>query len=148
MITARKIANVPLRKTEDRGVEWARLESLFREERVMSNRVAGSIGGPRVRRRSGARGRVPRRRRRPPPAQSLFERYTEPIQIFKNGLGTFTRPISSTNKEAQAFFDQGFQMMYAFAKPEAVRSFREVVEARSRTARSATGARRGRGART
>ena len=28
-------------------------------------------------------------------------------------------------KEAQAFFDQGFQMMYAFAKPEAVRSFRE-----------------------
>ena len=28
-------------------------------------------------------------------------------------------------QEAQAFFDQGFQMMYAFAKPEAVRSFRE-----------------------
>ena len=37
----------------------------------------------------------------------------------------FTRPISSSNKEAQAFFDQGFQMMYAFAKPEAIRSFRE-----------------------
>ena len=33
--------------------------------------------------------------------------------------------MSSTNKEAQAFFDQGFQMMYSFAKPEAVRSFRE-----------------------
>jgi tetratricopeptide (TPR) repeat protein len=33
--------------------------------------------------------------------------------------------MSSSNKEAQAFFDQGFQMMYAFAKPEAVRSFRE-----------------------
>ena len=57
--------------------------------------------------------------------RSLYERYTEPIQIFKTGLGTFTRPMSSTNKEAQAFFDQGFQMMYAFAKPEAVRSFRE-----------------------
>jgi tetratricopeptide (TPR) repeat protein len=55
----------------------------------------------------------------------LFERYTEPIQIYKTGLGTFTRPISSSNREAQAFFDQGFQMMYAFAKPEAVRSFRE-----------------------
>ena len=26
-------------------------------------------------------------------------------------LGTFTRPISSTNKDAQAFFTQGFQMM-------------------------------------
>jgi tetratricopeptide (TPR) repeat protein len=59
------------------------------------------------------------------PARSLYDRYTEPIKIFENGLGTFTRPISSTNKEAQAFFDQGFQMMYAFAKPEAVRSFRE-----------------------
>ena len=59
------------------------------------------------------------------PVRSVYERYTEPIQIFKTGLGTFTRPISSTNKEAQAFFDQGFQMMYSFAKPEAVRSFRE-----------------------
>ena len=58
-------------------------------------------------------------------SRSLYDRYTEPIQIFKVGLGTFTKPISSTNKEAQAFFDQGFQMMYAFAKPEAVRSFRE-----------------------
>ncbi len=61
----------------------------------------------------------------PQPPRSLYERYTEPIQIFKVGLGQFTRPMSSANKEAQAFFDQGFQMMYAFAKPEAVRSFRE-----------------------
>jgi tetratricopeptide (TPR) repeat protein len=60
------------------------------------------------------------------PAQpSVFERYSAPIEIFKTGLGTFTRPISSSNKEAQAFFDQGFQMMYSFAKGEAVRSFRE-----------------------
>jgi tetratricopeptide (TPR) repeat protein len=59
------------------------------------------------------------------PTPSLYDRYTEPIAIFKTGLGTFTRPISSTNKEAQAYFDQGFQMMYSFAKPEAVRSFRE-----------------------
>ena len=57
--------------------------------------------------------------------RSLYDRYTEPIQIFTSGLGTFTRPISSASEEAQAFFDQGFQMMYAFAKPEAVRSFRE-----------------------
>ena len=59
------------------------------------------------------------------PQRSLFDRYTEPIEIYKTGLGTFTRPISSSNQEAQAFFNQGFQMMYAFAKPEAVRSFRE-----------------------
>ena len=57
--------------------------------------------------------------------QPVFERYTQPIEIFHNGLGQFTRKISSTNPEAQAFFNQGFQMMYAFAKPEAVRSFRE-----------------------
>jgi tetratricopeptide (TPR) repeat protein len=61
----------------------------------------------------------------PPAQRSVFERYSEPIEIYKSGLGTFTRPISSSNKEAQAFFSQGFQMMYAFAKPEAVRSFRE-----------------------
>ena len=60
-----------------------------------------------------------------PPPPSFEDRYTEPIQIFKTGLGTFTKPMSSTNKEAQAFFNQGFQMMYSFAKPEAVRSFRE-----------------------
>jgi tetratricopeptide (TPR) repeat protein len=60
-----------------------------------------------------------------PATRSIFERYTEPIQIFKTGLGTFTKPMSSPNKEAQAFFDQGFQMMYSFAKAEAVRSFRE-----------------------
>src|SRR5262245_42254857 len=59
------------------------------------------------------------------PPRPIYDRYTEPIQIFKTGLGTFTRPASSTNKEAQAYFDQGFQMMYSFAKPEAVRSFRE-----------------------
>jgi tetratricopeptide (TPR) repeat protein len=60
-----------------------------------------------------------------PAPKTLFERYTEPIDLFRSGLGTFSRPISSSNKEAQAFFDQGFQMMYAFAKPEAIRSFRE-----------------------
>src|SRR5262245_22378988 len=58
-------------------------------------------------------------------SNSLVERYTAPIEIFKTGLGPFTRPISSSNAAAQAFFSQGFQMMYAFAKPEAVRSFRE-----------------------
>ncbi len=59
------------------------------------------------------------------PQETLLERYTAPIEIYKTGLGPFARPISSTNAEAQAFFNQGFQMMWAFAKPEAVRSFRE-----------------------
>ena len=49
----------------------------------------------------------------------------DPIPLYTTGLGPFHRPISSTNQEAQAFFDQGFQMMYAFARLDAVRSFRE-----------------------
>lgn len=49
----------------------------------------------------------------------------EPIKFYKVALGAFTRPISSKNREAQEFFDQGFQMMYAFARLDAVRSFRE-----------------------
>jgi tetratricopeptide (TPR) repeat protein len=49
----------------------------------------------------------------------------EPIGLLSSALGTFHRPISSTNTEAQQFFDQGFQMMYAFARLDAVRSFRE-----------------------
>ena len=49
----------------------------------------------------------------------------DPIPLYTTGLGPFHRPISSKNKEAQAFFDQGFQMMYAFARLDAIRSFRE-----------------------
>ncbi len=56
---------------------------------------------------------------------SVPPRYSDPIRLYTVELGPFTRPISSRNTEAQAFFTQGFQMMYAFAKPEAVRSFRE-----------------------
>ena len=51
--------------------------------------------------------------------------FGEPIALFTVGLGPYSRPISSSNPQAQAFFDQGVQMMYAFAKPEAVRSFRQ-----------------------
>jgi tetratricopeptide (TPR) repeat protein len=61
----------------------------------------------------------------PAAAPQVPARYLEPIPLYTAALGTFTRPISSTNKDAQAFFTQGFQMMYAFAKTEAVRSFRE-----------------------
>jgi hypothetical protein len=51
--------------------------------------------------------------------------FDQPIRLYASGLGTFNRPISSKSPEAQAYFNQGFQLMYAFAKPEAGRSFRE-----------------------
>jgi tetratricopeptide (TPR) repeat protein len=56
---------------------------------------------------------------------SLPHDFDEPIRLYTMGLGTFTRPISSTNADAQAYFNQGFQLMYGFAKAEAGRSFRE-----------------------
>ena len=55
----------------------------------------------------------------------LPDNFSEPLPLYSKALGSFERPISSRNEEAQAYFNQGFQMMYAFAKMDAVRSFRE-----------------------
>ena len=60
-----------------------------------------------------------------PEASSLPESFDEPIHLYTTALGEFTHPISSSNAEAQQYFNQGFQMMYAFAKLDAARSFRE-----------------------
>lgn len=56
---------------------------------------------------------------------SLPESFDSEMPLYTSALGTFTRPISSNNTEAQQFFNQGFQLMYAFAKIDAARSFRE-----------------------
>src|SRR6187399_2564892 len=37
-------------------------------------------------------------------------------------LGTHTRPITTTSKEAQAYFDQGVRLIYGFNHDEAARS--------------------------
>ena len=61
-----------------------------------------------------------------PQAESLMPAsFAEPMPLYHAALGDFTRPISSSSEEAQAYFDQGFQMMYAFTKEDAARSFRE-----------------------
>ena len=56
---------------------------------------------------------------------SLPDSFDEPMPVLTSSLGSFSRPISSTSAEAQQYFDQGFQLMYAFAKVDAARSFRE-----------------------
>ena len=56
---------------------------------------------------------------------SLPESFDTPMPLLASSLGGFTRPISSDRAEAQRYFDQGFQLMYAFAKVDAARSFRE-----------------------
>jgi tetratricopeptide (TPR) repeat protein len=40
-----------------------------------------------------------------------------------DGLGHYHRPITTTSSEAQAFFDQGLRLYYAFNHDEALRSF-------------------------
>ena len=67
---------------------------------------------------SGAQQQSPAPPKLPPQA-------AQPIPLYKVGLGTFARKISSSNAEAQAYFNQGFQLMYSFGKYEAIRSFRE-----------------------
>ena len=49
----------------------------------------------------------------------------EPMPQIPEALGDFTHPIATQVPDAQAYFDQGFQLMFAFGKAEAIRSFRE-----------------------
>lgn len=51
--------------------------------------------------------------------------FSELMPMYEAALGDFEYPISSKNKEAQAYFNQGFQMMYAFTKEDGARSFRQ-----------------------
>src|SRR6266478_4840692 len=44
------------------------------------------------------------------------------------GLGDWRHPVSTTNAQAQAFFDQGLRLIYAFNHDEAARSFERAAE--------------------
>ena len=58
-------------------------------------------------------------------AAELPESFSEPMPLYETALGDHHHHISSENEKAQAWFDQGFRLMYAFGKEDAVRSFRE-----------------------
>ena len=45
-----------------------------------------------------------------------------------DGLGDISHPVSTTNPEAQKFYNQGLAYIYAFNHEEAVRSFRRAAE--------------------
>jgi hypothetical protein len=45
-----------------------------------------------------------------------------------SGLGTLPHPVSTSNPEAQEFFDQGLRLIYAFNHDEAARSFQRAAE--------------------
>lgn len=57
-----------------------------------------------------------------PDPETLFD---DPIAYMPAALGDFTHEISTDVLEAQQYFDQGMQLMYAYGKYEALRSFRE-----------------------
>src|SRR3979490_945465 len=44
------------------------------------------------------------------------------------GLGDWRHPVSTKNAQAQAFFDQGLRLIYAFNHDEAERSFQRAAE--------------------
>lgn len=52
-----------------------------------------------------------------------------PLHDRTSGLGTFHREITTSSAKAQAYFDQGIQLLYAFTPPDAARSFREAEKA-------------------
>jgi tetratricopeptide (TPR) repeat protein len=45
-----------------------------------------------------------------------------------SGLGELHHPVSTSNAEAQKFFDQGLRLIYAFNHEEAARSFKRAAE--------------------
>jgi hypothetical protein len=51
--------------------------------------------------------------------------FSQPIPLYTKGLGTYAWKITTKSGEAQAFYNQGVQLMYAFATDDAARSFRE-----------------------
>ncbi|MBT5331313.1 MAG: hypothetical protein HOL48_06010, partial [Porticoccaceae bacterium] len=58
-------------------------------------------------------------------ADELEEMLAEPFPLASSALGSYSFPITTDSSQAQAFFDQGMQLMFAYGKYEAVRSFRE-----------------------
>jgi len=52
---------------------------------------------------------------------------THPVTLV-TGLGDLHHPVSTTNPEAQKFFDQGLRFIYAFNHDEAARSFQHAAD--------------------
>jgi tetratricopeptide (TPR) repeat protein len=51
--------------------------------------------------------------------------FSQPIPLYTRGLGIYEWKITTRSAEAQKYFNQGVQLMYAFATDDAARSFRE-----------------------
>lgn len=58
-----------------------------------------------------------------PPAQATNSEFA----VLIDGLGNYSRPISTKSELAQKFFDQGLRLVYGYYSPEATASFKEAV---------------------
>ena len=58
------------------------------------------------------------------PASSPAKTEPTAIPFYEVALGDFDRPVTTSSEMAQAYMNQGFQMMYAFASDEAPATFR------------------------
>lgn len=60
-------------------------------------------------------------------AVDLPPQFDDPMPLHHDGggLGPFSRRITTSSAEAQLYFDQGIQLIYAFDPGDAARSFRE-----------------------
>ena len=50
-----------------------------------------------------------------------------PVPLF-DGIGSYSRTVSTASPEAQRYFDQGLAFMYAFNHDEAIRAFTRAAE--------------------
>ena len=51
-----------------------------------------------------------------------------PPVALVSGLGDINHPVSTSNADAQKFFNQGLAYLYAFNHEEAVRSFKQAAK--------------------
>lgn len=58
---------------------------------------------------------------------STLAQWAQGAQRFDN-LGSYSRSVTTASPEAQAYFDQGLRLIYAFNHDEAVRAFARAVE--------------------
>src|SRR5437879_3285856 len=57
----------------------------------------------------------------------------KPVTLYK-GLGAWRHPITTSNGDAQKYFDQGLALLYSFNRYESLRSFRKAADLDPRAA--------------
>lgn len=57
-----------------------------------------------------------------------FAQETNPVPVLRDDLAVYHRPIKTTSKEAQRWFDQGLVLYYGFNHDAAIACFKKVAE--------------------